>query len=62
MWLSSHLPGERGGLGYREICTFLNEKCGMCIVIPEIEEGYYEKRVIEYQKRQAADQRNRQGV
>ena len=35
---------ERGGLGYRELCEFLNERCGMSIGIPEIEEGYYKNR------------------
>lgn len=30
---------ERGGLGYTEICTFLNEHCKTNIVIPEIEQG-----------------------
>lgn len=39
---------ERGGLGYTKICTFLNEKCGMHISIPVIEQGYYEKRALEY--------------
>ena len=41
---------ERGGLGYTEICKFLNEYCGMKIVIPEIEQGYYEKRVVKNAK------------
>lgn len=36
---------ERGGLGYTEICTFLNEHCKTNIVIPEIEQGYYPKRL-----------------
>lgn len=42
---------ENGGLGYREICQFLNEHCGMKIAIPAVEEGYYEKRAIAYQRR-----------
>lgn len=36
---------ENGGLGYGEICSFLNEHCGMKIVIPTIEQGYYPKRI-----------------
>lgn len=41
---------ENGGLGYREICTFLNEHCGMNIVIPDVEDGFYEKRAVTYRK------------
>lgn len=41
---------ERGGLGYTEICKFLNEYCGMKIVIPEIEQGYYKERVVQNAK------------
>lgn len=33
------LPRDKGGLGYKEACEFLNERCGMKIQIPEIEEG-----------------------
>ena len=36
---------ERGGLGYTEICEYLNKHCGTEIVIPEIEQGYYPKRI-----------------
>lgn len=36
---------ERGGLGYTEICEYLNKYCGTEIVIPEIEQGYYPKRI-----------------
>ena len=39
---------RNGGLGYREVCKFLNEKCNMHIGIPQIEEGYYKKRAMEY--------------
>ena len=39
---------KNGGLGYREVCTFLNEKCGMNIGIPKVEEGYYSKRALKY--------------
>lgn len=42
---------EGGGLGYTEICNFLNEHCGMNIVIPKIEQGYYEKRALQYAKK-----------
>ena len=42
---------ENGGLGYRKVCKFLNENCGMKIAIPEVEEGYYEKRAKAYQER-----------
>lgn len=42
---------DRGGLGYTEICKFLNDYCGMKIVIPEIEQGYYEKRALMYKER-----------
>lgn len=42
---------KNGGLGYREICQFLNEKCGMKIGIPDTEEGYYEKRAIAYKEK-----------
>lgn len=30
------LPKSEGGLGYKEACEFLNEKCGMKIQIPQI--------------------------
>lgn len=43
---------KNGGLGYRETCQFLNEKCGMKIGIPNIEEGYYQKRALEYAQRE----------
>lgn len=42
---------KNGGLGYREVCQFLNDKCGMKIGIPDVEEGYYKKRAEEYAKR-----------
>lgn len=42
---------ENGGLGYREICQFLNERCGMKIEIPDCEEGYYKKRALLYAER-----------
>lgn len=42
---------KNGGLGYREVCSFLNENCGMNIVIPNVKEGYYEKRAIAYRNR-----------
>ena len=42
---------ENGGLGYTEICKFLNEHCGMDIVIPEIQQGYYAKRAEAYRKK-----------
>lgn len=42
---------ENGGLGYKEVCLFLNEKCGMNIGIPEIEEGYYKARAMKYKER-----------
>lgn len=45
------LQQERGGLEYTEICNFLNEHCGMNIVIPEIEQGYYAKRALQYAKK-----------
>lgn len=45
---------ENGGLGYRELCTFLNEHCGMNIGIPDVEEGYYEKRAKAYKENSAA--------
>jgi 3'-phosphoadenosine 5'-phosphosulfate sulfotransferase (PAPS reductase)/FAD synthetase len=41
---------KNGGLGYREVCIFLNEKCGMNIGIPDIQEGFYEKRAMQYKK------------
>ena len=46
-----HLQQERGGLGYTEICKFLNEHCNMNIVIPKIEQGYYEKRALAYKEK-----------
>ena len=46
---------ENGGLGYREICQFLNEHCGMKIAIPEVEDGFYKSRAIAYQKRKEAE-------
>ena len=39
-------PKEKGGLGYGEICQYLNEYCGMKISIPKIDECYYEKRMV----------------
>lgn len=36
---------ERGGLGYTEICEYLNKYCGTKIVIPQIEQGFYKKRL-----------------
>lgn len=42
---------ENGGLGYTEICKFLNERCGMNIVIPEIQQGYYAKRAEAHRKK-----------
>lgn len=42
---------ENGGLGYKRVCEFLNEHCGMKIGIPEFEEGYYEQRAIAYKNR-----------
>lgn len=42
---------ENGGLGYREICQFLNEHCGMKIAIPEVEDGYYKRRSLDYQEK-----------
>lgn len=47
---------ERGGLGYREICEFLNENCGTDIKIPEIEEGYYPKRIERIERMKAEKQ------
>lgn len=46
---------ENGGLGYREICKFLNEHCGMKIVIPDVEDGFYKSRAIAYRKRKEAE-------
>lgn len=43
---------EAGGLGYREVCQFLNEKCGMNIAIPDVQDGYYKARAIAYRERQ----------
>ena len=40
---------RNGGLGYREVCEFLNQHCGMKIAIPEVEDGYYENRAKAYQ-------------
>lgn len=31
-------PMEKGGLGYLEVCEYLNEYCGTSIVIPEVSE------------------------
>lgn len=42
---------ELGGLGYRELCQFLNENCGMNIAIPDVQDGYYENRAIAYRER-----------
>ena len=42
---------KNGGLGYREVCQFLNEKCGMNIGIPDTEEGFYQKRAKAYAER-----------
>lgn len=36
---------ENGGLGYTEICEYINEYCGTKIVIPKIKQGYYPKRL-----------------
>lgn len=47
---------ENGGLGYREICDFLNKNCKMEIGIPQVQEGYYEKRALEYNKRKKEKQ------
>ena len=47
---------DRGGLGYMEVCTFLNEHCDMNIAIPEIEQGYYEKRALAYKEKERGDQ------
>lgn len=49
---------DRGGLGYGEICKFLNEYCEMNIVIPEIEQGYYEKRASLYKAKKERDDNN----
>lgn len=46
---------ENGGLGYREICKFLNEHCGMKIVIPDVEDGFYKSRAEAYKKRKEAE-------
>lgn len=48
---------EDGGLGYREVCQFLNDKCGMDIGIPDIEEGYYQKRAQAYEEKNGGDGR-----
>ena len=42
---------KNGGLGYREVCQFLNDKCGMNIGIPDTEEGYYQKRAKVYEEK-----------
>lgn len=42
---------DNGGLGYTEICKFLNEHCGMKIVIPQIEQGFYKNRAFAYKKK-----------
>lgn len=49
---------ERGGLGYTKICNFLNDSCGMNIVIPEIEQGYYEKRALAYKAKKEGNCEN----
>ena len=41
---------DRGGLGYNEICSFLNENCKMNIAIPQVEQGYYQKRAEKYKQ------------
>lgn len=46
---------KNGGLGYREVCQFLNDKCGMDIGIPDIEEGYYQKRAQAYKEKNRGD-------
>lgn len=43
---------KNGGLGYREVCQFLNDKCGMNIGIPDTEEGYYQKRAQVYEAKE----------
>ena len=48
---------KNGGLGYREVCQFLNDKCGMDIGIPDIEEGYYQKRAQAYEEKNGGDGR-----
>ena len=48
---------KNGGLGYREVCQFLNDKCGMNIGIPDIEEGYYQKRAQAYEEKNGGDGR-----
>lgn len=50
---------KNGGLGYREVCQFLNEKCGMKIGIPDCEEGYYEKRALRYAERKVNNEAHR---
>lgn len=47
---------ENGGLGYREVCEFLNKHCKMNIAIPDVKEGYYEKRAIAYQERKKREE------
>ena len=46
---------KNGGLGYREVCQFLNDKCGMDIGIPDIEEGYYQKRAQAYEEKNGGE-------
>ena len=53
---------ENGGLGYREVCQFLNEKCGMKIGIPDCEEGYYEKRALLYAERKVNNETHSSGM
>ena len=48
---------KKMGLGYREVCQFLNDKCGMNIGIPDIEEGYYQKRAQAYEEKNGGDAR-----
>lgn len=46
---------ENGGLGYREVCQFLNEKCKMDIGIPNVEDGYYKQRAIAYREKKEGE-------
>lgn len=52
---------ENGGLGYREVCEFLNKHCKMNIAIPDVKEGYYEKRAIAYQERKQKKEEKEDG-
>ncbi len=46
---------ENGGLGYRELCQFLNDKCKMDIGIPYVEDGYYERRATAYREKKEGE-------